>query len=229
MSEEKEGEGKSVDAPAPATDSKSKDSEYDDDDDDAGVGTLDEAQRKFKAAALRKEAIDIDGEASKLREQAVELEKKAAKLRIKAWKAEGAISAVSNEIVKGVEWKSKYEKELAELDLMAKDWVDEDTEKWEWYQQQRQMILDMMNSIKESDELAEEQINDLKRTLGEIQEIFNIECVDKDSNITAAGWVFVVFSFVIPIWIGYTLFEGVFGLFEYLGSGFKSNDPFQGL
>jgi hypothetical protein len=36
---------------------------------------------------------------------------------------------VSNEIVKGVEWKSKYEKELAELDLMAKDWVDEDTEK----------------------------------------------------------------------------------------------------
>jgi hypothetical protein len=34
----------------------------DDDDDDAGVGTLDEAQRKFKAAALRKEAIDIDGE-----------------------------------------------------------------------------------------------------------------------------------------------------------------------
>jgi hypothetical protein len=88
--------------------------------------SLDPSQRKFKAAALRKEALDLDASAQELRTQAIEKEKEAAVLRIKAWKVEGAISAVSKKVIES-KTKDKYEKELAELDLMAADWIDSDT------------------------------------------------------------------------------------------------------
>jgi len=83
---------------------------------------LDESQKKFKAAAIRKEAVDLDGSAVLLRKTAVEKEQEAAKLRIQAWKLEGGVSAVTKQITVT----DKYQKQLAELDLMAEDWVDTD-------------------------------------------------------------------------------------------------------
>ena len=58
------------------TESKEKEDEF------AG---LDESQKKFKAAAIRKEAMDLDAAAAGLRKNAVEQEQEAAKLRIQAW------------------------------------------------------------------------------------------------------------------------------------------------
>jgi len=189
------------------------------------IELLDPTQRKFKAAALRKSAIDLDAEAQELHAQAIAKEKEAAMLRIEAWKVEGAVSAVSKQVIAG-SVKNKYEKELAELDLMAGDWIDTDSEKWEWYQQQRQYILQMLDIQKENDELADQQLSELKETLLEMQEMFNIETVTEKGDITAAGWGFVTFSVVIPIWIGYTLFEWVFSTFSSLGG---PPDPFVGL
>jgi len=83
---------------------------------------LDESQKKFKAAAIRKEAVVLDESAVMLRKTAVEKEQEAAKLRIQAWKLEGGVSAVTKQITVT----DKYQKQLAELDLMAEDWVDTD-------------------------------------------------------------------------------------------------------
>ncbi len=85
---------------------------------------LDMTQRKFKAASLRKEAIDLDEAAMALHEQAFVMEKKAAKLRIRAWKLEGAVSAVSKEVIEE-NLRDKHEATLAQLDLMAEDWADD--------------------------------------------------------------------------------------------------------
>jgi hypothetical protein len=89
--------------------------------DDDDFAKLDTTQRKFKAASLRKEAVDLDEAAVELHEQAFAMEKRAAKLRIRAWKLEGAVSAVSKEVIEQ-NLKDKHEKTLAELDLMAEDW-----------------------------------------------------------------------------------------------------------
>ena len=172
---------------------------------------MDESQRKFKAAAIRKQAVDLDEAAAELRKKATEQEQEAAKLRIQAWyvpcaadpaaararacvarqlsighaglpaasrcrqarrqadageadvccvmipsrdvictarqilpsdggvwphltrvktnavfcmrrKLEGGVSAVTKQVTV----KDKYAKQLAELDLMAEDWVDTD-------------------------------------------------------------------------------------------------------
>ncbi len=46
---------------------------------------MDESQRKFKAAAIRKQAVDLDEAAAELRKKATEQEQEAARLRIQAW------------------------------------------------------------------------------------------------------------------------------------------------
>ncbi len=93
-------------------------------DDEDDFAKLDMTQRKFKAATIRKEAVDLDGAAVALHEQAFAMEKRAAKLRIRAWKLEGAVSAVSKEVI-DQNVKDKHEKTLAELDLMAEDWSED--------------------------------------------------------------------------------------------------------
>jgi hypothetical protein len=158
-------------------------------DDDVFAG-LDEAQKKFKAAAMRKEAMDLDEAATSLRKSAVGKEQEAAKLRIQAWKLEGGVSAVTKQITV----KDKYQKQLAELDLMAEDWVDTDEEKWEWYQQQRKMIIDMIGAQKDYDAKADESLQDLKEVLLELQQTLDIQTVLPNGDITSAGWGFIILS-----------------------------------
>ena len=194
-------------------------------DDDEFAG-LDASQKQFKAAAMRKEAIGLDETAAALRKQAVETEQKAALLRIQAWKLEGGVSAVTKQITV----QDKYQKQLAELDLMAEDWVDTDEEKWEWYQQQRKMIIDMIGAQKEYDEKADESLQDLREVLIELQETLDIETVLPNGDITSAGWGFVLLSVVIPAWIGYELFAWVTTAGDAATSLLsQGNDPFKGL
>jgi hypothetical protein len=157
--------------------------------DDVFAG-LDEVQKKFKAAAMRKEAMDLDEAATSLRKSAVGKEQEAAKLRIQAWKLEGGVSAVTRQITV----KDKYQKQLAELDLMAEDWVDTDEEKWEWYQQQRKMIIDMIGAQKDYDAKADESLQDLKEVLLELQQTLDIQTVLPNGDITSAGWGFIILS-----------------------------------
>eukprot|EP00961_Rhodomonas_salina_P216945 2930936-Rhodomonas_salina.1 len=91
-------------------------------DDDSALMELDLAERKVKAKELRQEATDLEEASAALRKDAVKKEQLAAKLRIRAWKLEGSVSAVTNEINIG----NKYERQLAELDIMAEDWIDTD-------------------------------------------------------------------------------------------------------
>jgi hypothetical protein len=72
----------------------------------SGVIEVDPSKRKAKAAALRKEALQLDDDAAKLRDEAVNLEqdedasklrdealnleKRAAKLRVDSWKTDGS-------------------------------------------------------------------------------------------------------------------------------------------
>jgi len=199
------------------TESKEKEDEF------AG---LDESQKKFKAAAIRKEAMDLDAAAAGLRKNAVEQEQEAAKLRIQAWKLEGGVSAVTKQITVT----DKYQKQLAELDLMAEDWVDTDEEKWEWYQQQRKMIIDMIGAQQDYDEKAEESLQDLKETLLELQETLDIQTVLPNGDITSAGWGFVLLSVVIPAWFGYEIFLWATSASDAVGSLMGvAQDPFAGL
>jgi len=185
-------------------------------------------QRKVKAVELRNQAVELESSAATLRKDAVAKEQQAAKLRIEAWQLEGTVSAVTKEVT----LTDKYEKQLAELDLMAEDWIDTDEEKWEWYQKQRQMIKDMIDAQKEYDQRANEQLQDLKEILLDLQDMFNIVTVQEDGNITAAGWTFVILSVLIPVWIGYELFlllsSSSSAFFELLGQG-TSKDPFDGV
>ena len=79
-------------------------------------------QRKVKAVELRNQAVELEASAATLRKDAVAKEQQAAKLRIEAWQLEGTVSAVTKEVT----LTDKYEKQLAELDLMAEDWIDTD-------------------------------------------------------------------------------------------------------
>ena len=130
----------------------------------SSIVEIDPSKRKAKASALRYEALQLDEEASKLREQALNLERKAAKLRIDSWKLEGAVSAVTNT----VNIEDKYERQLAELDLMSEEYID-DPEKFEWYRNQRQMLIEMMGFQKEQEAKAKEEIKELKESLMDIQ------------------------------------------------------------
>lgn len=187
---------------------------------------MDESQRKFKAAAIRKEAVDLDEAAAELRKKATEQEQEAARLRIQAWKLEGGVSAVTKQITV----KDKYQKQLAELDLMAEDWVDTDEEKWEWYQSQRKMIIDMIDAQKEYDAKADESLQDLKEVLLELQEALDIQTVQPNGEITSAGWGFILLSVVIPAWIGYELFLWATSAGDAVGTLVSgSQDPFAGL
>jgi hypothetical protein len=134
---------------------------------------VDPSKRKAKAAALRTEALQLDEDASKLRDEALNLERKAAKLRIESWKMDGSISAVTNTVT----IEDKYERQLAELDLMSEDYMD-DPEKFEWYRAQRLMLIEMMGFQKEQEAKANEEIKELKESLVDVQvvEIENHIC-----------------------------------------------------
>ncbi len=128
---------------------------------------VDPAKRKAKALALRTEALQLDADAAKLRDEALNLERKAAKLRIESWKTDGSISAVTNTVT----IEDKYERQLAELDLMSEDYMD-DPEKFEWYRAQRLMLIEMMGFQKEQEAKANEEIKELKESLLDVQVIF---------------------------------------------------------
>ena len=125
---------------------------------------IDPSKRKAQASSLRSEALRLDEEAFKLRGQALDLERKAAKLRIESWKLDGSVSEVTNT----VNIEDKYERQLAELDLMSEEYID-DPEKFEWYRSQRQLLIDMMGFQKEQEAKADEEIKELKEALVEIQ------------------------------------------------------------
>eukprot|EP00286_Rhodomonas_abbreviata_P022829 CAMPEP_0181311210 /NCGR_PEP_ID=MMETSP1101-20121128/13011_1 /TAXON_ID=46948 /ORGANISM="Rhodomonas abbreviata, Strain Caron Lab Isolate" /LENGTH=213 /DNA_ID=CAMNT_0023417917 /DNA_START=260 /DNA_END=901 /DNA_ORIENTATION=- len=183
-------------------------------------------ERKAKAVELRKEAFDLEAEAAKARKAALQNEQEAAKLRIRAWKLEGSVSAVT----KDINIENKYERQLAELDLMAEDWIDTDEEKWDWYQKQRQIILEMIDGQQFYDQKADEQIQDLKEVLMEVQQLLSIETIDGKGDITSAGWGFVLLSVVIPIAIGYELFNLLSSSSAaFFGALSGSKDPFDTL
>jgi hypothetical protein len=125
---------------------------------------VDPSTRKAKAASLRTEALQLEEDASKLRDEALNLEKKAAKLRIDSWKLDGSVSAVTNTVT----IEDKYERQLAELDLMSESYMD-DPEKFAWYRVQRQMLIEMMGYQKEQEEKANEEIKELKESLVDVQ------------------------------------------------------------
>jgi hypothetical protein len=129
-----------------------------------GINELDPSKRKGKASDLRKQALDLDEQATKLRDEAIALEQKAAKLRIESWQIDGSVSAVT----KSVTIEDKFERQLAELDLMAEDYMD-DKDKFEWYRQQRQLLLDMIGAQKEQERLVQEEVAELKESLVDIQ------------------------------------------------------------
>jgi hypothetical protein len=173
---------------------------------DSSFVEIDPSKRKAKASELRREALQLDGEATKLREQALNRERKAAKLRIESWKLEGAVSAVTNTVTIG----DRYEKQLAELDLVSEAYID-DPEKFEWYRNQRQMLIEMLGFQKEQEAKADEEIKELKESLVDVQvpskfglnavhsfanmiaiylstqEFFNAQFVDDKGEITSAG------------------------------------------
>jgi hypothetical protein len=134
---------------------------------------LDPSKRKAKAAALRTEASQLDEDASKLRDEALNLERKAAKRRIESWKMDGSISAVTNTVTT----EDKYERQLAELDLMSEDYMD-DPEKFESYRAQRLMLINMMGFQKEQEAKTNGEIKELKESLVDVQvvEIKNHIC-----------------------------------------------------
>eukprot|EP00291_Cryptomonas_curvata_P004324 CAMPEP_0172182410 /NCGR_PEP_ID=MMETSP1050-20130122/18384_1 /TAXON_ID=233186 /ORGANISM="Cryptomonas curvata, Strain CCAP979/52" /LENGTH=190 /DNA_ID=CAMNT_0012855853 /DNA_START=231 /DNA_END=803 /DNA_ORIENTATION=- len=179
---------------------------------------VDPSKRKAKAVALRTEALQLDENAAKLRDEALNLERKAAKLRIESWKMDGSISAVTNTVT----IEDKYERQLAELDLMSEDYMD-DPEKFEWYRAQRQMLIEMMGFQKEQEAKTNEEIKELKESLVDVQEVFNAQFVDEKGEITPAGWGVVIVSFVVPVWIGYEIISYLISI----ASTFK--DPFEGL
>ena len=67
-------------------------------------------------------------------------------------------------------------------------------EKWEWYQSQRKMIIDMIDAQKEYDAKADESLQDLKEVLLELQEALDIQTVQPNGEITSAGWGFILLS-----------------------------------
>jgi len=194
-------------------------------DDDSALMELDLAERKVKAKELRQEATDLEEASAALRKDAVKKEQLAAKLRIRAWKLEGSVSAVTNEINIG----NKYERQLAELDIMAEDWIDTDEEKWDWYQKQREMIMEMIESQKYYDKQADEQIQDLKEVLSEVSTLLGVQTLDTKGDITGVGWGFVFFSVVIPLLIGYELFNFLSSSSAAFFGALTGKDPFDSL
>ena len=123
---------------------------------------VDPSKRKANAAALRTEALQHDADASKLRDEAMSLEKKAAKLRIESWKMDGST------VTSTVTIEDKYERLLAEHDLMSEDNLD-DPEKFEWYRVQRRILLEMTGYQKEQEAKANEESKQLKESLVAVQ------------------------------------------------------------
>jgi len=189
---------------------------------------LDPSTRVARAGEIRKQATELDKEAGLLRKEAVAKEQSAAKLRIQAWTIEGKVSAVTQEIT----LTDRYERDLVELDLMAKDWVDTDEDKWEWYQKQRTMLQQLIGAGKEYDAKAEASQADLKEILKEIQELLNINTVDENNKVTTTGWVFVTLSVVIPLYVGYEVFQFLASSSAAFFGGISAattDDPFKGL
>jgi len=186
---------------------------------------LDPAQKKEKALQIRKVAGELEESASMLRKSAMEKEQEAAKLRIQAWQLEGTVSKVTKQVT----IEDDYERQLAELDLMAEDWTELDQEKWEWYQKQRQIMKELLDTQKELDSEKDALIEDLKETLLEVQTLLNVQTVDDKGNITTAGLAFVFLSFLIPLWFGYEIFHFLSESSVAIFGTLTNKDEFSGL
>ena len=71
--------------------------------------------------------------------------------------------------------------------LEGRGW-DTAQEKWEWYQKQRQMIKDMIDAQKEYDQRANEQLQDLKEILLDLQ-VSSARSSSSSASPTLAGHV----------------------------------------
>lgn len=94
---------------------------------------------------------------------------------------------------------------IAELDEAAEQWIGSDLTKWEWYERLKSRRERMTVKMTENESRMEEELQELRRTMLEVDELFGTGMIDSEANISPFGWGSLVTIMILYVGVGYAL------------------------
>eukprot|EP00166_Cyanidium_caldarium_P005410 ctg_653.g281 len=93
----------------------------------------------------------------------------------------------------------KEDPEFAELDLYARAWIGDSFSRWHWWEAQKAHRRESLRRLREQQQLANETLDELRRSLQQLQSVTGISLVGDDGSITAWGWTLFVTAALTPV------------------------------
>lgn len=93
------------------------------------------------------------------------------------------------------------------MDRLAEGWIGTDLARWEWYERLRSRRTKMMSMIQKNEARLDEDMEQLRRTLMELDAVLGTKMLDDESNVSPAGWLTLSAILAVYIGIGYTMVQ----------------------
>lgn len=95
------------------------------------------------------------------------------------------------------------------MDQLAAQWIGTDLARWEWYERLKSRRDKMDTMLAESEARFDADVEDLRTTLMELDDVLGTNMTDEKSEITPAGWASVVLLMLAYLGIGYAIIQAV--------------------
>lgn len=101
------------------------------------------------------------------------------------------------------------QQELAEMDRVAESWIGTDLSRWEWYERLRSRRSKMLSMVEKNEAQLDEDMEQLRRTLMELDAVLGTKFLNEDSNISPTGWGVLFTVLALYVGVGYTIVQGI--------------------
>lgn len=119
-----------------------------------------------------------------------------------------------------VQGNNELDDALAELDARADEWIGSNWQRLVWYESMKAKRLKLQKVAKDQEALLEEEMNDLRAVLVDLDTLVNVGFIDDATGeISPAGWTVLCISLLINCAIIFALFRFFSGA---LSSGLSS-------
>lgn len=102
--------------------------------------------------------------------------------------------------------------EMDEMDRLAESWIGTNLSRWEWYERLQSRRTKLSQQMEDDSKRFDEDLNQMRRLMMEIDEMLGTGLLDTNSNISATGWLFLTLITGVYIGIGYTIVHVLVGV-----------------
>lgn len=98
--------------------------------------------------------------------------------------------------------------QFTEMDRIAESWIGSDLSRWEWYERLRSRRSKFITQAEKETVQFNEDMEQLRRSLMEIDAALGTGFLDENNHITMMGWLFLFALTSLYIAVGYAIVHG---------------------